>query len=62
MNSYEVLFKWPVRGGWRSDAYIVDTRDPDYARKVAKKTFRHYHPNTRDVEISLRRCNSDGTT
>ena len=60
--SFEVLFEWPVCGGTRSDAYIVDTTDRSEAVKRAKRVFREDHGSLRDVQVTTRRCNCDGTT
>jgi len=58
--SYEVKYRWPVLGGHREDAYIVDTDDLVTARTVAAKAFAEDHPEVATSEVSVRRCRVDG--
>ena len=41
--------------------YIVDTTERAEAIKRAKRAFREDHGSLRDVQITTRRCNSDGS-
>ena len=62
LHSTEVHFEWPILGGSRSDAYIIDTTDRGEAVQKARKVFEEYHGDLLGVEATTRRCNADGTT